>query len=101
MNTIDRHDRGGSVAQRQPFGALGRVLRAGLELARLGIAAVVQRQRQNRRLRRQIRALVRLDARTLKDIGIDRSELGSVAAELVGRAEPSRRRTGASAPGRY
>ncbi|HQR20933.1 MAG TPA: DUF1127 domain-containing protein [Burkholderiaceae bacterium] len=36
------------------------------------------------------RALSRLDARTLRDVGLDRSELRSVAAELAGEADRSR-----------
>jgi uncharacterized protein YjiS (DUF1127 family) len=36
------------------------------------------------------RALGELDARTLHDIGLERSELRSIAAELTGEAEPSR-----------
>lgn len=37
-------------------------------------------------------SLLDLDARTLADIGIDRSEIDSIAAEASGRAAPTRRR---------
>lgn len=50
----------------------------------------VQRWQQQRRLRRTYLALAGLDERTLKDIGIGSHEAGSVAAELVGRAERTR-----------
>lgn len=45
-----------------------------------------------RRERRRFDDLRHLDERTLRDLGITRSELPSVAAELAGRAGPSRRR---------
>ena len=38
------------------------------------------------------RSLRELDDRTLADIGIDRSEIDSIVAEVDGRAEPARRR---------
>jgi uncharacterized protein YjiS (DUF1127 family) len=46
-----------------------------------------------RRLRQaaQIRQLQSLDASALRDLGLDRSEIGSVHAELHGRAAPTRR----------
>lgn len=44
------------------------------------------------RLQRQIRAFRELDAHTLRDIGVARGEIESIAAEAVGLAEPTRRR---------
>ena len=48
---------------------------------------------KRRRLARQtLIALHKLDARTLRDLGLDRSELVSVAAEVSGDAELTRAR---------
>ena len=48
---------------------------------------------KRRRLARQtLIALHKLDARTLRDLGFDRSELVSVAAEVSGDAEVTRAR---------
>ena len=44
------------------------------------------------RRRSTIHALSALNDHLLKDIGIDRSEIDSFAAELTGHAEPSRMR---------
>jgi uncharacterized protein YjiS (DUF1127 family) len=49
-----------------------------------------QRQRDREAVRRTLDSLS--DA-TLRDLGFSRGELGSVAAELVGQAETTRRRT--------
>lgn len=47
--------------------------------------------RERRRLADTRDALARLDAATLRDIGLYREEIGSVAAELHGHAVDSRR----------
>lgn len=65
-----------------------------LELAAYVAAALREaatRRRTARALRAQRRLLAGLDERTLKDIGLHRTELDSVCAELEGLAEPSRR----------
>jgi uncharacterized protein YjiS (DUF1127 family) len=43
-----------------------------------------------RSARATYRALSQLDARTLRDLGIDHSEMGSVAAEIAGEADRTR-----------
>ncbi len=58
------------------------------------VAAVARRYFDVRRQRRLSRATYRslrgLDARTLHDIGLDRSELRSVSAEIAGEADRTR-----------
>jgi uncharacterized protein YjiS (DUF1127 family) len=49
-----------------------------------------------RRASRSIRQLRELDSRTLRDLGLSRSELWSVVAEAEGDAEATRRRIDAS-----
>ena len=48
------------------------------------------RYQRNRQRMAQQRILVGLDDRMLRDLGFDRSEIGSVAAEIVGAAERTR-----------
>ena len=52
--------------------------------------ALVQRYREMRRAAVVREALHQLDDRTLHDLGIDRSEIASIAAESAGAAEESR-----------
>lgn len=62
----------------------------------LGAAAVaalrgaIARWKQRRSMRETMRALAELDARTLRDIGLDRGEAASVAAEIAGLTDASR-----------
>jgi uncharacterized protein YjiS (DUF1127 family) len=51
------------------------------------------RQRQRRRARSTYDALRQLDDRTLRDLGFDRSEIRSVAAEIAREVERTRVRT--------
>jgi uncharacterized protein YjiS (DUF1127 family) len=65
------------------------VLRALAATASLVRRALV-RYRQHRDARRMYDALRQLDDRALHDLGLDRSELTSIAHEVVGRAEATR-----------
>ena len=53
-----------------------------------------ERWKLQRRAADTRRALERLDARALRDLAVDRSEISSLAAEVAGRAEPTRTRVG-------
>lgn len=54
------------------------------------IASLVAAWKRRRHLNETRRALERLDSRALRDIGIDASEILSVAYEASGAAEPQR-----------
>ena len=72
-----------------------RLARAVEQGARAAIAALRQLAAEwsRRRLARQtLHALQTLDSRTLRDLGLDRSETVSVVAELSGDAEVTRAR---------
>jgi uncharacterized protein YjiS (DUF1127 family) len=51
---------------------------------------MVARLKRRRQARTTYRALCALDARTLRDLGFDRSEILSVAAEVAGDADSTR-----------
>jgi uncharacterized protein YjiS (DUF1127 family) len=57
------------------------------------LRALVRLLARRRRDARRYDDLRHLDERTLRDLGVTRSELASVVAELGGRASASRRRT--------
>jgi uncharacterized protein YjiS (DUF1127 family) len=59
--------------------------------ARLG--SVYRGWQRARRMRATVRAMSALEDRVLRDIGLDRSELLSAAAELHGHAERQRHHT--------
>ena len=50
----------------------------------------VKAWRQHRLAWDTYKSLRGLDARTLRDVGLDRSEMGSVAAEIAGEADRTR-----------
>ncbi|MGE5160311.1 MAG: DUF1127 domain-containing protein [Betaproteobacteria bacterium] len=56
------------------------------------LRAIVRLVARRLRARRRLEDLDHLDERTLRDLGLTRSELASVVAELGGRAAPTRRR---------
>jgi len=58
----------------------------------VGLVRLVRHIEQSRRARANYEVLSRLDAETLRDLGLTRSEIGSAAAELGGRAAVTRRR---------
>ena len=51
------------------------------------LAAVLASWHRQRREQATVRTLRTLDDRTLRDLGLHRSEIGGLAAELSGRAE--------------
>jgi uncharacterized protein YjiS (DUF1127 family) len=65
-------------------------LRAALLACRDFVARLAARCAQRRAARRTVVALSGLDSRTLRDLGFDPSEIGSVAGEAAGLAEATR-----------
>jgi uncharacterized protein YjiS (DUF1127 family) len=57
------------------------------------LRAIARLVARRRRARRRFDDLRHLDERTLRDLGVTRSELASVVSELGGRAAATRRRT--------
>lgn len=84
---VDRVERA-NPALRRIRAAATRVLRR----AAVGVTRFVRSWEQNRRARANYEVLSRLDEQTLRDLGLTRSEVGSAAAELGGRATATRRR---------
>jgi uncharacterized protein YjiS (DUF1127 family) len=59
---------------------------------RRSVAAFIERWIAYRRMRAEHAALARLDAATLRDLGISHSEIGSCIAEFNGSSQVTRRR---------
>lgn len=72
--------------------SLAQIARAFADLAADALLRAVAKWRARRMARAARAALAQLDDRTLKDLGLHRSELPSVAAELAREAEATRRR---------
>jgi uncharacterized protein YjiS (DUF1127 family) len=81
-----------TVTPTPPLDQRGRLANAVLRTA----ARVAGWVGDHRRASRRIRELRELDTRTLRDLGLTRSELASVVAEVDGNAEATRRRIEAS-----
>jgi uncharacterized protein YjiS (DUF1127 family) len=75
-----------------PAASLGFRARRLVRQAGVVVGRLAQRIDQGRRARATYEVLRYLDARTLRDLGLTRSEVGSVAARVSGRAERARRR---------
>jgi uncharacterized protein YjiS (DUF1127 family) len=86
---------------------LGEIIVAAIRAVGAIVSAIASRARARYRQRQQAKAtydaLRQLDDRTLRDLGFDRSEIRSVAAEVTGEAERTRVRAIALAetPGRH
>lgn len=72
---------------------LGAVLHAVREAIRDTLRSIIAGWRRRQQASATYGALSELDARTLHDLGFDRSELSSVAAEIAGDADPTRAHT--------
>jgi uncharacterized protein YjiS (DUF1127 family) len=78
-------------AQRRRAAFLGGLISAGIRAVGGAVRRAHARYRQRRTERATYVALHDLDDRSLRDLGFSRDEIRSVAAELAGRAEYSRR----------
>lgn len=84
---ITTHDIGVGNEHRAPLWLIVRAIGAAVAD---GGRSLAQRWREWRQVRQTYQALSGLDARTLRDIGVGDQEIGSIAAELAGRAERTR-----------
>jgi len=73
--------------------ALGEIVEATLRAVTDGARRMIWQAKSQQRAYATYRALNALDTRTLRDLGFDRSELMSVAAELSGGAAITRGRS--------
>ena len=60
---------------------------------RTGLGAWWERRQREARMQRDLRLLAQLDTTTLRDLGLERSEIQSLATELHGTAAATRRWT--------
>ena len=70
--------------------ALGTFIASAARACVVLLGNALARYRRNREARRTYDALRQLDDRMLRDLGLDRSEMTSVAAEVAGHAEYAR-----------
>lgn len=84
-----------SLTQPRALNAVDVTHRPLMRLARR-VRALARLVARRRRARRRFDDLRHLDERTLRDLGVTRSELASVVAELGGQASITRRRTDAN-----
>jgi uncharacterized protein YjiS (DUF1127 family) len=85
-NGVDLHRAARSRRSRQ----LAVFLKAALQRSVALAARICARWQQHRQQRATYFALTHLDSRTLRDLGFDRSEILSVAAEIAGCTDPTR-----------
>jgi uncharacterized protein YjiS (DUF1127 family) len=78
------------VARADRSFTLGEIIVAAIRAAAATVRQAHARHRQRRRAKATYDALRELDDHMLRDLGFDRSELRSVAAEATGEAEPTR-----------
>ena len=77
---------------------LGDLIAAAVRVVRAVVVRAHARYQESRRARDTYEALRQLDDRSLRDLGFVRDEIRSVAAEVAGQAERSRRLVRATLP---
>ncbi len=80
----------GGVSASGTAGFFGEIIVAAIQAAGAIVRRALARYRQYRQERDTYDALRQLDDRTLRDLGLHRSEISSVAAEFMGEAEYTR-----------
>ena len=78
------------VARAHRSFTLGEIIVAAIQAAGAIARRAYERHRQRRRAKATYDALRQLDDHMLRDLGFDRSELTSIAAEATGQAERTR-----------
>ena len=85
-SSYERHQAARRLRARLLGRLIGRAARGSVKL----VHGMVERYRAHREARLAYAALRELDDRALRDLGLDRSEIGSVSAEAAGMAERTR-----------